>query len=330
MSATCPVHGFVLKKELINIVIDGQHCPVLTGRCPKCRNPYASWLPNTNAHTFKWGEQTYTYSRALDLEHSGKSKDKNIRLTPEERRQKKLDRKTQKEREVAKVSIPKKENTEKKKRGKKYLKPDPHEAYAVQAAIAAQSQISALSSSVVDFSSKENVLFVCKGITACKRQGHQILSATGIISNKLREPIKINANFCPQCGKYFISYDEYSYYRKLYGIVLGNFKISTSPSSKADFELSAESPLHLNSYTVSLSSNMSQTDRQAILRYIIDEGLLSKAEVISYLNGFINLNGKKASNASAVSRWKDDLDWVRNYQINEQQTFFISGIKHNR
>ena len=58
--------------------------------------------------------------------------------------------------------------------------------------------------------------------------------------------------------------------------------------------------------------------------------IMQKPYIIDYLNFFIRRNGSKADMAIAVQKWRDDLDWVRNYRLGSQSMFQISGVKKNR
>ena len=180
------------------------------------------------------------------------------------------------------------------------------------------------------FVTTKNTLYICKGLILCKKHNHHIESVTGIILGKNSQPIKINTNYCPQCKKYFISYDEYMHYRNLYGIILGNFKISKNSILSNEYnELADESPLYLCSYTVNQHDNLSLNERHFILQCIIDNKILSKAEVITYLNSFIRRNRNNKNMQNAITRWVADLEWIRNYHIDNQRFYEITQIIKN-
>lgn len=182
----------------------------------------------------------------------------------------------------------------------------------------------------VNLAIPQNTLYVCKGLISCNRNGHNVESATGIMLAKNGAVIKINTNYCPQCRKYFISHDEYMRYRKLYGVLLGNIKLTNGSFVQSEVELAEESILHMCGYSVNQTDNLSPAVRQSILQYLIDSNVSSKPEIIDYLNFFIRRNGKKQNMGEAVRRWNEDLKWVREYQINRQRHFEISNIQKNR
>lgn len=176
----------------------------------------------------------------------------------------------------------------------------------------------------------QNTLYICKGTIVCKRNGHLVESVTGVMLDKNGSTVKVNANYCPQCQKYFISYDEYIYYRKKYGILLGNLKITNSSFEQTQANLADESILHMCGYSVNQTADLTVTNRHRILQFLLDSGISTKPEIINYLNFFVRRNGKRQNMEEAVRRWNEDLKWVREYQIDKQRQFEITNIQKNR
>lgn len=188
-----------------------------------------------------------------------------------------------------------------------------------------------MSTNDLDFGHQDNVLYICKGVIHCKNNDHKIESVTGVIANPSGLPIKINVNYCAQCGKYFIDYSEYSYYKRIYGNVMGNFRISSNGTWGDLFGTrSEESVLHLNGYTVNQTEDLSDDERRRTLEYLISHNIVEKAVIISHLDLLIRTNGKKHNMTLAVSRWTSDVEWVRNYQIDTQRHCTINQVKKNR
>ncbi len=181
----------------------------------------------------------------------------------------------------------------------------------------------------INLATQDNTLYVCKGTIACKRDGHKLEAATGILLGKNDIVIKINTNYCPQCRKYFIGHDEYVRYRQIYGVLLGNIKITNGSFVQSETDLADESILHMCGYSVNQADNLTAAERQGILQYLIDSKVSSKPEIIEYLNFFIKRNGKRQNMEEAVRRWNEDLRWVREYQLNRQRHFEILNIQKN-
>ena len=77
-------------------------------------------------------------------------------------------------------------------------------------------------------------------------------------------------------------------------------------------ERAQESKLKKYGYSVAWDNPLSNRERQELLKDLINTGKVSKGYVISYLKHNIQINGKKSTNEIAVSKWKDDLDFVYN------------------
>ena len=120
------------------------------------------------------------------------------------------------------------------------------------------------------------------------------------------------------------------HYKSIYGVLMGNVKVTNGSFVSFSGDLAQESILHLCGYSVNQTDNLSASARQQILQYLIDSKNMSKPEIISYLNGFIRRNGKKANMEEAVRRWEADIKWVRNYQLNRQRYFEIANIQKNK
>lgn len=185
-------------------------------------------------------------------------------------------------------------------------------------------------SKIVSFDTPCAVLYICKGTISCKNNNHNITPATGILNNIKGKVVKINVNYCSSCNLYFINYSEYKHYRDLYGVLLGNFLFKNSKGrtiASSYAELEEESLLRICGYTVSQSENLEPFERRLILSNIMDRKLLRKDEILRYLEFFINNSRNRANMRVAVKKWIDDQEWVRNYNIDYQRSFFIGDIK---
>lgn len=181
----------------------------------------------------------------------------------------------------------------------------------------------------VSFDSNEHVLYVCKGTTTCRKKEHSIVSTTGIIASLNGDPIKININYCQNCRIYFIGLREYKYYQNIYGVLLGNISITQyiSGGSSGYDSLANESVLRLSGYTVNQADALTPNQRRLILSNLMDRGIISKYRIIEYLQFFIN-NSKYRTNMKVANRkWSDDLEWVRQYNIDKQRQYIISAIR---
>lgn len=170
----------------------------------------------------------------------------------------------------------------------------------------------------VDFCLFNNILYINKRIFDCQKNHHLVDSATGIVQRLDGSALEINVEYCYTCKKFFIEEIQFERYRKIYGVFFGNFIYNDG--SDGYFSLRNEhSLLNLCGYNVGQKDNLSAVTRQEILREVIELGLMSKSEVIKYLDHYINLNRRQSSKRLAVEKWSEDLDFVNSYRLSSQR-----------
>ena len=169
------------------------------------------------------------------------------------------------------------------------------------------------------FYTQKNKLYINKRIHDCQRNGHVVVSATGVVKNIDSKEVNINVQYCAVCRKYFIEKEQFDRYRTLYGIMLGNFVYCDGLNSGYAPLMNQYSLLNLCGYNVGQKDNLSPYTRHEVLRYVIANKLMSKPDVIKHLDYYINLNSSQSSKRLAVKKWKEDLDYVNNLEINKQR-----------
>lgn len=173
----------------------------------------------------------------------------------------------------------------------------------------------------------KSVLYIYKGQIRCKRDQHEIISATARLFGRRDNEIVLNVEYCTECQKYLLEYSVYEEYRKRYGVIIGNLKMDSHGTSNGYYDLATESPLRLSGYSVGQKEGYSSKERQYILAQIIHNHIMSKQEVIKYLSYFIKMNGARIGNEYAVSKWQEDMRFVQEYNINTQPSTIIREVK---
>ena len=77
---------------------------------------------------------------------------------------------------------------------------------------------------------------------------------------------------------------------------------------------------------MSRAEGLSNKSRQKILGIIIDNKILSKSEIISYLDFFINQRLSLDNMKDAVAKWKEDRIFVENYKNDEYDQVRVNSI----
>ena len=79
-----------------------------------------------------------------------------------------------------------------------------------------------------------------------------------------------------------------------------------------------ESVLRLMGYNVNVLDNLTEIQRQKILMLIVDEGVLSVAEIRSYLQWLINRGNKTPRLKNACLKWEADSEFIKQYGIEKR------------
>ena len=78
--------------------------------------------------------------------------------------------------------------------------------------------------------------------------------------------------------------------------------------------LAQESILKEYGYTVSQKENLSEEERHTIIEEVIDNGDMTKSQVINLLESMINLRQYQDKYKIAISKWKKDIEFVKKYK----------------
>lgn len=174
-----------------------------------------------------------------------------------------------------------------------------------------------------DYDSNKCVYVFFRLTNTCVKKNHKIETVTAKTYNaKNSNPIKVNVFHCTQCDRYFINYEALQEYISKGIFPALSYKLIRDISG----ELNEASQLMLYGYNVR-EGNLSGDERQNILSWIIDSGLMTKAEIIKDLQFKVRYNGSKAGNERAKIKWQDDIQFVSQYVIDnnrEIQAEFVS------
>lgn len=188
-----------------------------------------------------------------------------------------------------------------------------------------------------DFTNKHKIhdIYLYDARCKCDLRDHNVLSATAFVKTKASNNIPLNVDFCATCNKHYISKVSLSLFENKYGKIhycnieavsdfndvnQGNDSYSTRNKSSILFKLG---------YNVSRKDSLSKKERTKILIRAIEEEYLKKNEIIDHLEFLIKDRSNNPSMRVAISKWKEDLFFVNNYKIENQNK--VSGrIKAKR
>ena len=173
---------------------------------------------------------------------------------------------------------------------------------------------------------------VRRAVFKCMHSKHKVedlVAAVKVIGDDGREKIvKITAGYCEQCKIYFIMESTYEKLRNM-GVVLCRICDEKSYMKNTwvnGIKLAQESILMQFGYTVSQEEGLSSSRRQKILAVMIDNKVLSKSEIISYLDFFISQRQYQRKFELAVSKWEADREFVQEYKVGQYTQFGVNAI----
>lgn len=93
--------------------------------------------------------------------------------------------------------------------------------------------------------------------------------------------------------------------------------------------LAKKSILMQYGYSVSQQENLSSRRRQKILAILVDNDVMSKSEIISYLDFFINQRQYQPRFDIAISKWEEDRNFISIYHTGYYDSYVVKSI-HRR
>lgn len=173
---------------------------------------------------------------------------------------------------------------------------------------------------------------VRRNVFKCMHASHKlenIVAAVNIIDKNNEEKLfRINAGYCTDCNIFFIMESSYE---KLKHKGIPICRVSDEKTYMKNYSvngmlLAQESILMQYGYNVNQQEGLSTLRRQKILAVLIDKKILSKSEIISYLDFFISQRQTQSKYQIAISKWEHDREFVENYRIGEYHQYGVNAI----
>ena len=156
----------------------------------------------------------------------------------------------------------------------------------------------------------------------CVEKEHSLKDINAIVrvaGSKEVYEISVPASYCEECKKYYIL-EEYYRELKSYGYIwCRGVEISDLKNNSKTLDFNGfkdQSLLNSYGYNVSKTKGLSKELRQYILQNIVNNGIMKKEEVISFINKLIQINKNKDNFKSAINKWQEDVKYVSSLQNN--------------
>lgn len=167
----------------------------------------------------------------------------------------------------------------------------------------------------------------------CTKNNHKltdICCCVRILKEDGEESVeKIPGGYCKECDKYFILEEDYKQLKQkgllLCKVVEADYWVTQG--KEMDYsQLKTESLLHMMGYNVNVVENLTVQQRQGLLKFIVDEGILTVAEIRSRLRWLINRGSKTPRMWKAVLKWNADSDFLKQYGLANKMIIDVEKV----
>ena len=171
-------------------------------------------------------------------------------------------------------------------------------------------------------------------VTACSMicHDHYIEPLRGIVyllsdDNKQIE-YEIYVGYCSECNRYYCFNEDYKEMLK-HGTplcaVYNESDISNKKTVKP-FCYKSQSVLNAMGYSVGMELNLPAEERQQILGIALQNKTIEIHDLISFLNWLIQTRKTQSKYEVAISKWQEDLQFVKKFELEEREKVNIKGI----
>lgn len=123
-------------------------------------------------------------------------------------------------------------------------------------------------------------------------------------------------------GEYFVDKGILKQFYSKYGVPL----LSYGKKESSGFQkLNDESYLHMLGYNVNGRENLEQQKRHEILGNAMESGM-QQPKIQKTLQFLINMNSNDPSCADACRKWKEDMEFIRNYKVSHDRFVFLDSV----
>lgn len=161
---------------------------------------------------------------------------------------------------------------------------------------------------------------------------HFVKPLRGIVQLLTKENMQITyeiyVGYCAECNLYYCFKDDYleMYKHGTPLCVVYNEDTNESKNKISTFQYKSQSVLKAMGYSVGMEADLSSGERQDILATALHNKLFEIHDLISFLNWLIQTRKAQSKYNNAVKRWKEDLEFVKQYEIKKREKVNIDGI----
>lgn len=172
---------------------------------------------------------------------------------------------------------------------------------------------------------------VLSNLISCTYKEHKLSDVTAEVPVFMEDGSiefkNINISYCQQCNKYIMLKTDFKNFE---GVVACKVIDQTTPqNSSTDDEIEIkqkESILYQYGYNVKTKEGLSGKQRHMILAAVIESNILTRGQICSLLDTLIERGSKIKKWELATQKWKQDREYVKNYNIKNLPRILLEEI----
>ena len=164
----------------------------------------------------------------------------------------------------------------------------------------------------------QNITVMSQNNISWDSDEYEMVTALVYCANR-EEPVYIDVYYSKRQNKYFINEESYRQYRLRYGLPYVHLVADEYDGDMDYGNLRKNSELNLYGYTVAKTADMTTGERQRLLQQLMDNGLMSKHQIVNHLEWLIHRQSGRVKMEDACDCWREDLRFVNSYRLNAQR-----------
>lgn len=167
----------------------------------------------------------------------------------------------------------------------------------------------------------------------CNTRKHDIEDIIAIVNvfdkkNNEVKKIEVSAFYCRDCKLYFIFENEYNKILNN-GIPICPIHEELKYFNKTNSfdSYNTESMLRQFGYNVSAQEDLSTSERHKIIEFILNNGFMTKNEILSHLTFLSNSRKNQPNMLVAVSKWNDDIAFVNTFKNANNRVIKVGAFR---
>ena len=143
----------------------------------------------------------------------------------------------------------------------------------------------------------------------------RIHAIVNVLKNGEVKEVRTEAAYCPECDRYYILERDYQSLKRSGTICCKIIEFEELLHNKQSFsDWQEKSILRTYGYTVSKTENLTKQERHQILDFVMENKIMTSNQIISHLVWQIETRKRMWNMQDAISKWEDDIRYVRQYQ----------------